>query len=862
MLLKLLKRSCINRTFQLTFETSSNDEVFFYPEMNKHTYLLILFLSIFFNSNAQTKVGGVVNDNAGKTVPFANVVFANSTSGTTTNEVGEFYLQADENYDTLVISFIGYKTKEIALKSRVNLNMEITLEEEAASLDEVVIYRGKTSKKNNPAIDILKKIWANRRSNGVKAFDQYSYKEYEKLEFDLNTIDSSVVESRIFNGMEFIFDYADTNAVTGKTYLPMFINESVNQVYGDNILNEKKEVLLGNKNSGFNQNRNLIDFVKDIYDDYDIYKNYIKFFDKSFVSPVSTTGIDTYNYVLSDSAYIDNKWCYNIVYYPRRENELTFKGDFWVNDTTWAVKNINLETTKDVNINWIKQVYIEQDFEVLNDSVFLITKDFFMADFGLNKKKSSRGIYAKRTMLYDEYEFNKQKDASFYQQPVYNPNAQAYNRSDEFWSENRLEALNKDEQGIYVMLDSLTKTRAFNRLYDIATIAQSGYVEFDGWDYGPVYSTFGYNDVEGIRTRFGGRTYFGQNDPWRIEAYGAYGFKDNKFKYGVSGKVLLDPRSRLILSGGNRRDVEQLGTSLTNSTDVLGRSLASSSLINVGANDKLSSINLSVFSVQMEPLKNFTVQVGANYRELKPASPEFSLDYYIDEDRTVTRSEIKQTEISTIFSWTPGRKTSGYGVERNTVNEEDFPTLFLNYSLGVKDIFNSDFDYKKLQFFYNQPLLIGGFGRSNVSVEAGKTFDAVPLGLLSVVPGNQTYFALYNTFPTLDFYEFVTDSYTAVHLSHNFNGRLFSRSPLLRDLNLRELIGFRAVYGDLSEESKNIDASGLSLVAPDSDPFYEYSVGIGNILKVMRFDVHFRGNYFDNPDARSMAFTIDFGFHF
>ncbi len=830
--------------------------------LNKYTYLFFLFFISLNFVHAQTKVGGVVNDNSGKTVPFANVVFANSSSGSTTNEDGEFYLQDDGNFDTIVISFIGYKTLKVPLKSSVNLDMKITLEEEAASLDEVVIYRGKTSKKNNPAIDILKKVWANRRSNGVNAFDQYSYKEYEKLEFDINKIDSTLIESRIFNGMEFIFDYADTNRVTGKTYLPMFINESINKVYGDNILDEEKEVLLGNKNSGFNQNRNLIDFVKDIYDDYDIYKNYIKFFDKSFVSPVSTTGIDTYNYVLSDSAYIDNKWCYNIVYYPRRENELTFKGDFWVNDTTWAVKNINLETTKDVNINWIKQVYIEQDFEVLNDSVFLITKDFFMADFGLNDKKTSRGIYAKRTLLFDEYEFNKKKPASFYQQPVYNPQAEAYNRSDEFWAENRMEKLNEDEEGIYIMLDSLTKTKAFNRLYDIATIAQSGYVEFDGWDYGPVYSTFGFNDVEGVRTRFGGRTYFGQNDPWRIEAYGAYGFKDNKFKYGISGKVLLDPKSRLILTGGNRRDVEQLGTSLTNSTDVLGRSLASSSLLNVGDNDKLSSINLSVFAIEMEPLKNFKVRMGANYRVLKPASPEFSLDYYVDEERTIIDSEINQTELSTVLTWTPGRKVSGYGVERNVVNEEDFPTLFLNYSLGVKDIFDSDFNYERLQFFYNQPLLIGGIGRSNISLEAGKTFGAVPLGLLSVVPGNQTYFALYNTFPTLDFYEFVTDSYSAIHLEHNFNGRLFSRIPLLRELNLRELVGFRAVYGDISQESKNIDASGLPLVAPDSDPFYEYSVGIGNIFRVMRFDVHFRGNYFENPDARSLAFTIDFGFHF
>lgn len=823
---------------------------------------MFLFLTGILSLKAQTKVGGKVGDGSGNAVPFANVVFKTSSEGTTTNEIGEFYLESGKNYDTLVVSFVGYKTLEVPLKSSVNLRMDIILEEETSSLDEVIVYRGKTSKKDNPAIDILKKVWANRRKNGVKAFDQYSYKEYEKLEFDLNTIDSSVINNRIFNGMEFIFDYADTNNVTGKTYLPMFINESVSRVYGDNRLEKKKEVLLGNKNSGFNENRNLIDAVKDIYDDYDIYKPYIKFFDKSFVSPVSTTGIDTYNYILTDSAYVDNKWCYNIIYYPRRENELTFRGNFWVNDTSWAVKNINMETSRDANINWVKQVYIEQEYEVLNDSVFLITRDLFMADFSLTKKKGSRGVYAKRTLLFNDYEFNQQKPEGFYRQEVYSPQPQVYNRSDEFWEDNRLEELNKDEKGIYIMLDSLTKTRAFKRLYDIATIAQSGYVEFKGWDYGPVYSTFGFNDVEGMRLRFGGRTYFGQNDPWRIEAYSAYGFKDERFKYGISAKVLIDPKSRLILSGGNRRDVEQLGTSLTNTTDVLGRSLASSSLINVGNNDKLSSINLSTFAISLEPAKNFTVRVGANYREIKPASPGFSLDYYIDEERSAVDSEINQAELSTILTFTPGRKVSGYGVEPNVVNEEDFPTFFLNYSLGIRNVLNSDFNYKKLQFFYNQPLLIGGLGRSNLSVESGKIFDPVPLGLLSVVPGNQTYFSIYNTFPTLNFYEFVTDSYVSAHFDHNFNGRFLSRIPLLRELNLRELAGVSMVWGDISEASRMLDASGLVLKAPSSDPYFEYSVGIGNIFKVLQIEAYFRGNYFQNPDARSFAIIADFGFHF
>ena len=198
----------------------------------------------------------------------------------------------------------------------------------------------------------------------MRLFDQYKYDSYEKIEFDLNTIDSALVESKLFKGMEFIFDQVDTSSVTGKTYLPVFINEASKITYGDNISKKTKSILRGNKNSGFSSNQFIIDFIDDLYSDYNIYDNYLKIFDKSFVSPLSKTGVDVYNYVLSDSAFIENKWCYNIIYYPRRKSELTFKGDFWVNDTTFAIKDINMQASKSANINWVKDIYIEQEYEV------------------------------------------------------------------------------------------------------------------------------------------------------------------------------------------------------------------------------------------------------------------------------------------------------------------------------------------------------------------------------------------------------------------------------------------------------------------------------------------------------------------
>ncbi|MEZ4816453.1 MAG: DUF5686 family protein [Flavobacteriaceae bacterium] len=819
-------------------------------------FLVLLSVSLF----SQTKVSGVVKDVFGEPVAFANVIFKDSNEGTITNENGRFYLESDETHESLWVSFVGYKLTTFPLPQKVNYNLEIVLEEEAEALGEVVVYSGKTSKKDNPAIVILRKIWENRRQNGVKKFQQYEYDKYEKLEFDLNTIDSSLIKSKIFKGMEFVWEQIDTSNITGNSYLPIFINEAYSKVYGDNILKEEKEVLEGNKNSGFENNQTLIAFVKDLYKEYDVYDNYLKFFDKAFTSPLSRTGIDVYNYVLLDSAYRDNKWCYNIVYYPRRKNELTFKGDFWVNDSTWAIKEINLQASKSANLNWVREVYIEQEFEVLNDSIFLITRDYFLSDFSFQKKEKAQGIYGKRTTLYDNYIFDIPKDKNFYNEQVDPYNEEIYNRDDVFWEERRMEKLSKDEKGVYEMLDTLKTIPRFKTLYNIGATLASGYYQVGNIDVGPVFSVFGFNEAEGMRIRLGGRTYFGQNDPWRLEVFGAYGFTDRRFKYGVSGKWLLDRKSRLTVFGGNRKDVEQTGASLTNSNDVLGRNLASSSLITVGANDKLTRVNLTAAGFSIDPVKNFQIRLTGTFRTLESATDSFSLAYF-DTNGTIQK-KISQPEIDVSLYYSPNRKTSGYGVEQTIINNGDFPTFYLGYTKGLKDVLGGDFEYSRLQGLYFQPWNIGGIGRLYTTMEAGKTFDPVPLGLLSPIPGNQTLFSIYNTFTNLDYYEFVSDSYLSMHVQHNFGGRIFSRIPWLRKFNLREIVGIRAAYGSLSNDNIMLNQpNGLLMQAPTKG-YWEWSVGIGNIFKIFRIDFNFRGNYLDNPNARRFGVTGDFGFSF
>lgn len=839
-------------------QNSRFDEVFLI--MKKAILLnLLFFLAITSTVFAQTKVSGVVVDKSNRPIPFANIAFKNSSEGVVSNEEGIFYLESSKTYKTIVITSVGFSDKEIELEKSVNYKLKIQLSE-IESLKEVVVFRGKTSKKNNPALDILRKIWERKRKNGLYLFSQYQMEKYEKIEFDMNTIDSAYMKNKLFKGMEFIFDQVDTSKVTGKTYLPIFINEALSDVYGDNKLKKVKEKTKANKTSGFNGNQQILAFVKDLYSEYNIYNNHLTFFDKSFTSPLSTTGIDVYNYVLRDSTYIDKKWCYNIVFYPRRKNELTFKGDFWVSDTTYAIKKINMAATRSANINWVKDIYVEQEFEVMNDSIFLLTKDYMMTDFALNKKENSKGVYGKRTTFFRDHKFNNEKPEKFYKEEVNYLDKEIYNKSEEYWDENRFENLTKDEKGVYKMLDTLQTVKKFQQLYSLVEILDSGYIHFGDLDYGPIYAIVGQNSVEGLRLRTGARTYFGPNDPWRLQSYIAYGFKDDKFKYGVTGKWMVNDKKRIIISAGNRRDIEQIGASLTTTNDILGRNYASSGLLTFGSNNKLTNVNLSNIEVEIEPIKNLTFGTGVSYRTLMSASPEFSLDYYTDLSQTTVKSQVKQSEVNFLVEYTPNRKTIAYGVERDYV-DSPFTSLFVIYSQGFKGLLSSDFNYKKLQLHYKQPIIIGPLGRSNIIVEMGKTFGYIPLGLMSVVPGNQSLFDISNTFSNLQYYEFVADQYVTFKWNHDFHGRFFGRIPLMRKLNWRENIGIKSVYGTVSNENRMINASGLVYNAPDK-VYWEYSAGIGNIFKFFRVDFSWRGNYLEMPEANKFAVKVSLGFYF
>lgn len=835
----------------------------------KYCFLCFSLLMTSLLDAQKTATGKIVDEKTNKEVNNVDIFINDSNTPFTTTTSGNFSVESDSIIYKLSFQKKNYAFESVEITSENSTNLLIKLSsEKVSSIEEVVIHNEKTkykNKKENPAYRIMQEVWKRKRNNGLEKFDSYTYKEYEKIQFDANNLDSAFMSRKIFNKLDFIFDYADSTA-RGKMALPIFLNESIYKNFGENKPAKKtKRLLVAQKTSGFQDNQVIAITAKNLYRDINIYDNTLNYFDIGFPSPVGTDGFSTYDYNLIDTVSIRGEDAYKIRYQPRRTEVLAFQGYLYIDTDSYAVLSATLKSTNKINVNFINAISTELEYDNPNDETFLPKKfitEIEMTPF--SKKKTAKGIVAKRTVDYSEYDFNKPLADEIFTRKEEEYDDDFVDKDDAFWVKARPDSLSKAEQGVYEMLDKLQQTPKFNRIVKLyETLASQYYNVTKGIDLGPIFSIYGKNEVEGDRIRLGARTYFGQNDPWRIQFYNAYGFKDKQFKYGVEGRYMFNRVNRFMVGAGTRRDIMQLGVQLTTDDGIMSRSFASSTVFARGENASLSSVNQTNIFTSIEPWKNFQVRVDGTLQSIKSANPSgFSLMYYRN---GVLRKTTNDSHVTISLIARPGAKFSQTGVDRYE-HGTLAPTIVLKYTRGIEGLFNADFNYNKLQFMFYKPILIGSWGKTLLNFEAGKNFDTVPLALQNVIPGNQSYGLVPNTFAQLNYYEFVADTYTTLHIEHHFNGKILSFIPLIKKLKLREVAFIRGAYGTLGDASKNINVEGFKYSAPDQQIYYEYGFGIENIgfgnIRIFRVDFNWRGNYLDRPDASKFGIKAGFQFGF
>lgn len=827
----------------------------------------LFFLVLSVNAFSQTRMSGTVIDaQTGKPLSGVEVFINNKSKAEMISADSKFSIQSDSGISTATFLKKNFKAEILNFNDHQFENLVVKMQKENVEDIQEVILAGRTknkykNKKENPAYAIMQEVWKRKKTNGLANYDDYQYKEYEKIEIGLNNIDSSFMNKKIFNDLEFIFEYADSANYEKKLTLPVFFNETLFKTYGRNKP-EKQEnkIIVANKFSGFNNNELIASTAKNQFKEVNLYDNTLNFFNIGFPSPAASDGFNTYEYELRDTLSVNGTESYLISYYPKRKEILAFQGNLYISKDTYNIVKATLKSTNKINVNFVNGIYMEMEYDSPDETIFLPKKTYTELEMSIfNKKKDSKGVLFKRTDIFTDYLFNQNFADQLLvdkQQTLSDTNL---TKPDEFWVKERAEPLIESEKNVYSMVSELESVPKFQRIVKLVEILESGYINaWNAIDFGDIFSVYGNNEVEGDRIRIGARTYFSANDMWRVAAYTAYGFKDQKFKYGAEARYMFNRDNRATVGFGSRSDVIQLGAQLTNDDGIMTRSFASSSVFSSGTNASLSSLKQNNFFFSLEPLKNFVVRADASTQNIQSANPEnFNLDYY---KNGVLKSELNDFHTTFSLMAKPGAKYSQYGVDRYAFTTLS-PTFVLKFTHGFENVFKGDFDYDKLQFLYSQPILLGNLGRTIVNFEAGKNFSTVPLALQNIIPGNQSYSLVPNTFALLKYYEFVADSYTTLHIEHHFQGKLLTYIPLIKKLKLRELIFLRSAYGTLSEASKNINFENRLYSAPDQQIYYEYGFGLENIgfgnLKILRIDFNWRGNYLDRPDVSK--FGIKFG---
>jgi hypothetical protein len=373
----------------------------------------------------------------------------------------------------------------------------------------------------------------------------------------------------------------------------------------EKIILKKKKDIIANKSSGFSSNEVVANTAKNLYKEINIYDNILNFFNIGFTSPIAKDGFGSYEYQLLNDENVSGTDCYKIRYTPKRKDVLSLYGMVYISKQNYAVVRATIKSSRNINVNFVNGFYNELEFYNPNDSIFLPRKNYQeiqMSIFGKNDK--SKSILAKRSTFFSKYSFDQNLNDDIFDRETQSLSDESVQKSDDYWELERKEPLSKSEQNIYKMIDELNKVPKFKKAVKVYETLASGYFNvFDAIDIGDVYSTIGFNDVEGFRLRLGARTYFSPNDMWRAAFYTAYGFKDKQLKYGFEARKMFDRTNRFTIGAGTRRDVMQLGAQLTTDEGIMTRSFASSGVLNSGNNFNLSSVNQTSAFTAIDPLK-------------------------------------------------------------------------------------------------------------------------------------------------------------------------------------------------------------------------------------------------------------------
>ncbi|WP_232064569.1 DUF5686 and carboxypeptidase-like regulatory domain-containing protein [Rhodocytophaga rosea] len=817
---------------------------------------LLLFPLSLFAQNIQIK-GRVTDAETGDAMPFVNVYFKSTTTGITTDFDGYYTISVSKvPSDSLLASYIGYITRAKSVsKTQANQTIDFQLSTDNVKLDEVVVYAGE-----NPAFPIMRNVIKNKDINDKKSLTAYEFESYNKIELDIDQISEKFRQRKFMQQITSVMDSIERIAgEDGKPILPIFISESISNYYYRQTPQKKREHILKTKLTGIGiQDGSLVSqLIGSSFQEYNFYNNWLNIVEKDFVSPIADGWKTYYEYILVDSLYVGEHWCYRMDITPKRVQDLAFTGTIWIDSKSYALKQIDVSIGKGANLNFVEKIKIQQELAPTISQAWLPVRTRVLIDIA-EIKDQTPGMLAKFYTSNKNFKINQPHDLKFYEVPL---EVEEDSRMAEkgYWETNRHDSLTPTEQNVYVMIDSIRNMPVVKSYIEIVNIVVNGYKKVGKVDIGPYVLAYNFNEVEGHRIRLGFKTNIDFSKKWVIKAYAAYGTKDTRLKYSAEVQHILSRKPWSFIGLKRTSDLEQVGL-LTEDIYDNTLFLASSRF---GTLRRPFIYTENTLYAQTDVRKGFTQRIKLHQQHFDPL---FDFAFYKqpeDTDNSPILRSYKSSEIIIESRFTKDELFLQNDNERISLGTTK-PVITLQYTLGLKGVLGGDFDYQKFNIMATQNLRLGYLGRSTYIINAGYIPSRLPYPLLRTHLGNQTFFYNSQSFNLMNYFEFVSDKYASLNYQHNFEGLFFNRIPLMRKLKWRFVATANVLYGSLRNENRTLypttDPDGNPVDDNFSSlgniPYVEVGYGIENIFKFIRIDAIHRLTYKDRPGIRTFGVKV------
>lgn len=847
----------------------------------RHITLILFLLSLFASIGVSAQIKGIITDSlTHEPLMYITVQYEGKGVGGISNAKGEYQVETRKGWNELTFSAVGYITKKVKFAPGTKV-LNVKMMSDDIMLSEVIVkpQKEKYSRKNNPAVEFMKKVIENKKALKLQENDFYQYQKYEKMKMSINDVTPEKMEKGIYKKFSFFKDQVELSPKTNKMILPISIKETASKtIYRKNPKSEKT-IVEGMNSSGieefFSTGDMLGTILTDVFSEVNIYDDDIRLLQRRFVSPIGRGAISFYKYYLMDTLMVDKQECVHLTFVPQNPQDFGFTGHLYVvKDSTYAVKKATMNLPKKTGVNFVENLDIVQQFEEMPDGNWVLTDDDMTVELAF--VKGIQGLEVQRATKYTDYQFEDIEPRLFRLKGNVIKDANMLNKSDEYWAKVRQVPLTKKESNMDVFMNRIEQIPGFKYVIFGAKALIENFVETGSkkhpskFDFGPINTAITSNYVNGTRFRLSGMT-TGNLDPhWSMSGYGAYGTKDKKWFYSGQVAYSFNKREYVLWEFPKHYIAFKYTYDVMSPMD---KYLATDKdNLFVGWKwttvDQMSYMRDATLTYELETNAGFSVQAMARHRNDQPAG---KLQYWKNNGTTPSEwgekntlvHDITTTELGVTLRYAPG-ETYVNTKQRRVPVSLDAPIFTLSHTAGFKGVLGGEYNFNLTEASVRKRFWFGSWGKLDVTARAGAQWNTVPFPLLNLPMANLSYISQNNeSFNLINNMEFLNDRYASLNLSYDMNGKLFNRIPLIKKLKWREMFRIRGLWGTLTDKNNPYKSSNPDLfLFPMRDgmptshimgktPYLEASVGIYNIFKLLHIEYVRRLTYTDIPGVKN-----------